>query len=140
MRAIRSARVALWLGCVVAYIAATYAADRSPATMADAANKFLSTLTAEQKQTANFAFDNVKASRLTAGAPDAQALADQVSEAFIAFFRSGDPNTPKSKLPTWPRYDATNRPTMVFSSTPALRNDPIREQRLAMWDVLGLAG
>jgi para-nitrobenzyl esterase len=87
-----------------------------------------------------FAFDNVQASRLTAGAPDAQALADQVSEAFIAFFRSGDPNTPKSKLPTWPRYDATNRPTMVFSSTPALRNDPIREQRVAMWDVLGLAG
>ena len=87
-----------------------------------------------------FAFDNVKASRLTAGAPDAQALADQVSEAFIAFFRSGDPNTPQSKLPAWPRYDATNRPTMVFSSTPVLRNDPIREQRLAMWDVLGLAG
>ena len=86
-----------------------------------------------------FAFDNVKASRLTAGAPDAQTLADQVSEAFIAFFRTGDPNTPKSKLPTWPRYDATNRPTMVFSSTPALRNDPLREQRLAMWDVLGLA-
>jgi hypothetical protein len=50
----------LWLGCVLAYIAATYAADRSPATMADAANKFLSTLTAEQKQIANFAFDNVK--------------------------------------------------------------------------------
>ena len=60
MRAFRSARFALWLGCVLAYIAATYAADRSPATMADAANKFLSTLTAEQKQTANFAFDNVK--------------------------------------------------------------------------------
>ena len=71
MRVIRSARfhlhasrsggrVVLWLGCVLAYIAATYAADRSPATMADAANKFLSTLAAEQKQTANFAFDNVK--------------------------------------------------------------------------------
>ena len=60
MRAMRSARLTLWLGCVLAYIAATYAADRSPAAMADAANKFLSTLTAEQKQIANFAFDNVK--------------------------------------------------------------------------------
>jgi hypothetical protein len=49
----------LWLGCVLA-LAATYAADRSPASMADAANKFLSTLTPEQKQTASFAFDNVK--------------------------------------------------------------------------------
>ncbi len=60
MRAIRSARFVLWLGCVLAYFAATYAADRSPANMADAANKFLSTLTPEQKQTAMFAFDNVK--------------------------------------------------------------------------------
>jgi para-nitrobenzyl esterase len=86
-----------------------------------------------------FVFDNVAASRLTAGAPDAQALADQVSEAFIAFFRSGDPNTPKSKLPTWPKFEPANRPTMVFDSKPALKNDPIREQRLAMWDALGLS-
>jgi para-nitrobenzyl esterase len=76
-----------------------------------------------------FAFDNVKASRLTAGAPDAQALADRVSEAFIAFFRTGDPNTPKSKLPAWPRFDSFSRPTMVFDGTPELRNDPLREQR-----------
>ncbi len=52
-----------------------------------------------------FVFDNVKASRLTNGAPDAQALADQVSETFIAFFRTGNPNTPKSKLPEWPKFD-----------------------------------
>jgi hypothetical protein len=60
MRAIRSARFVLWLGCVLAYFAATYAADRSPANMADAANKFLSALTPDQKQIASFAFDNVK--------------------------------------------------------------------------------
>ena len=59
MRALRSARFALWLGCVLAYFAATYAADRSPANMATAANKFLSSLTPEQKQVAAFAFDNV---------------------------------------------------------------------------------
>jgi para-nitrobenzyl esterase len=86
-----------------------------------------------------FAYDNVKASRLTAGAADAQALADKVSEAFIAFFRTGDPNTAKSTLPHWPQYDAANRPTMVFNTTPKLANDPIREQRLAMWDAMGLA-
>jgi para-nitrobenzyl esterase len=85
-----------------------------------------------------FVFDNVAASRLTKDAPDAQALADQVSEAFIAFFRTGDPNTPKSKLPSWPKFEPKNRPTMVFSAAPALKNDPIREQRLAMWDALGL--
>jgi len=60
MRAMRSPRVFLWLACVLAYFAATYAADRSPANMADAANKFLSTLTPEQKKTVSFAFDNVK--------------------------------------------------------------------------------
>jgi para-nitrobenzyl esterase len=85
-----------------------------------------------------FAFDTVEASRLTAGVANAQALADQVSEAFIAFFRTGDPNTPKSRLPYWPKFDAVNRPTMVFSATPMLKNDPIREQRLAMWEAMGL--
>ena len=59
MRAIRSARFALWLGCVLAYFAATYAADRSPANMANAANKFLSSLTPEQKKVAAFEFDNL---------------------------------------------------------------------------------
>ena len=78
------------------------------------------------------------ASRLTAGAPDAQALADRVSEMFIAFVRTGDPNTPKSKLPAWPQFEPTTRPTMVFDRAPALRNDPMREQRLAMWDALRL--
>jgi hypothetical protein len=58
MRAIRSTRFLLWLGCVVAYIAATSAADRSPANMANAANKFLSSLTPEQRQVAAYAFDN----------------------------------------------------------------------------------
>jgi hypothetical protein len=59
MRAIRSARFILWLGCVLAYFAATHAADRSPANMASAANAFLSSLTPEQKTVASFAFDNV---------------------------------------------------------------------------------
>jgi para-nitrobenzyl esterase len=86
-----------------------------------------------------FFFDNVQASRLTSGAPDAQALADKVSEMFLAFMRTGDPNTPKSKLPAWPKFEPKNRPTMVFSATPKLENDPIREQRLAMWDALGLS-
>jgi para-nitrobenzyl esterase len=85
-----------------------------------------------------FAYDNVQASRLSAGAPDAQALADKVSEAFIAFFRTGNPNTPKSKLPEWPKFDAVNRATMVFNTMPKVVNDPIREQRLAMWDAMGL--
>ena len=57
MRTVRSPRFLVWLACVLA-LAATYAADRSPATMADAATKFLATLSAEQKKVATFPFEN----------------------------------------------------------------------------------
>ena len=57
MRTLRSPRFLVWFACVVA-LAATYAADRSPATMADAANKFLATLPPEQKKLAAFPFEN----------------------------------------------------------------------------------
>jgi para-nitrobenzyl esterase len=84
-----------------------------------------------------FVFDNVKASRLTAGATGAQALADRVSDAWIAFARSGDPNTPK--LPRWPAYDAGQRATMMIDNASVVQNDPLREQRLAMFAALDLA-
>jgi len=64
------------------------------------------------------------------------ALADKVSDTWIAFARSGNPNTPK--LPRWTPYDATDRPTMVFNNETKLVNDPIREQRLVMFRALGL--
>jgi Protein of unknown function (DUF3500) len=57
MRTVRSPRFLVWLACVLA-LAATYAADRSPANMADAATKFLATLSAEQKTLATFPFEN----------------------------------------------------------------------------------
>jgi para-nitrobenzyl esterase len=79
-----------------------------------------------------FAFDNVKAAtRLTGGGPEAMALADKVSDAWIAFARTGNPNTPK--LPRWSPYNATDRPTMVIDNESKLVNDPIREQRLVMF-------
>jgi para-nitrobenzyl esterase len=84
-----------------------------------------------------FAFDNVKTSRLTADAPTAQALADKVSDAWLAFARKGDPNTPK--LPHWPAFEPAKRPTMVFDNESAVVNDPLREQRLALFAALDLA-
>ena len=59
MRTVRSPRFLTWFACVLA-LAATYAADRSPASMADAATKFLATLSAEQKKTTTFAFDSTE--------------------------------------------------------------------------------
>jgi para-nitrobenzyl esterase len=70
-----------------------------------------------------FAFDNT--SRVPAssgGGPKPAALADKMSEAWIAFARSGNPNTPK--LPQWPAYNAQARPTMVFNDQCTVVNDP----------------
>jgi para-nitrobenzyl esterase len=84
-----------------------------------------------------FAFDNLDASPLTADSPEAPALAEKVSNAWIAFARTGNPNTPK--LPAWPVFDATARATMVFDNVSAVVNDPIREERRVMFELLELS-
>jgi len=83
-----------------------------------------------------FAFDNVKTSPLTRDAPEAPALADKVSSAWLAFARSGDPNTPK--LPRWPAFSAADRATMVFDNQSKVERDPIGEQRRVMFDAMNL--
>ena len=84
-----------------------------------------------------FAFDNVMiSSRMTGGGPDAMALADKISDTWIAFARTGDPNTPK--LPHWPAYDAKDRATMVINNVSKVVNDPLREQRVAMYQAANL--
>ena len=84
-----------------------------------------------------FAFDNVKiAERLTGGGPEAMALADKVSDAWIAFARTGNPNTPK--LPHWPAFTAKDRATLVIDNTSKVVNDPLRDQRIAMFRAMHL--
>jgi para-nitrobenzyl esterase len=84
-----------------------------------------------------FVFDNVKISeRLTGGGPDAVALADKVSDAWIAFAHTGNPDT--AKLPHWPAFDSLDRYTMVFNSKSTVEKDPVREQRLGISSVMNL--
>ena len=83
-----------------------------------------------------FAFDNVKISRITGSGPDAMALADKVSDAWIAFARTGNPNT--GKLPHWPVFNAKDRATMVINNESKVLSDPIREQRVAMFSAMSL--
>lgn len=80
-----------------------------------------------------FAFDNVRISaQLTGGGEEAMALADKVSDTWLAFARTGDPNNPK--IPRWSRFNARDWPTMVFNNAIRLENDPIHAQRVAMFD------
>lgn len=75
-----------------------------------------------------FAFDNVEiAAAMTGGGPNAQKVADQVSDTFIAFARTGDPNN--KAIPHWPRYELKHRPTMVWNSVSRIEDDPRGEER-----------
>ncbi len=59
-------------------------------------------------------FDNVDNSRVLMGpGPAPQLMAKQMSAAWLAFARTGDPNTPA--LPRWPAYEVATRSTMVFN-------------------------
>lgn len=72
-------------------------------------------------------FDNPEQSNYTRGSADAAKLSALASEALIAFARAGDPNTPH--LPKWPRFDVTQRPTMLFDLPPKVENDPRGAER-----------
>jgi para-nitrobenzyl esterase len=85
-----------------------------------------------------FVFDNIGKSVATTGdAPDTRALAARVSAAWVAFARTGNPNTPQ--LPQWPAYAADSRDTMMLNHVSRVVKDPDREQRLIMEHVLKLA-
>jgi para-nitrobenzyl esterase len=84
-----------------------------------------------------FVFDNTEISaNYTGGGPRAAALADKMSDAWIAFARSGSPNT--AKLPVWTPYNSVQRATMVFNDHSEMVDDPTKERRQAMQLALGL--
>jgi para-nitrobenzyl esterase len=84
-----------------------------------------------------FVFNNIKiAGPLISKMPEAYALADKTSSAWVAFARTGNPNTPK--LPKWPAYLAASRDTMLFNDDCRVLSDPDRGPRLVMERVLKL--
>ena len=75
-----------------------------------------------------FAFDTVQSARsMTGSSPEAQALASQMSDTFIAFARNGDPNN--SAIPKWPRFDLTSRATLCWDTQSETKNDPRGDER-----------
>jgi para-nitrobenzyl esterase len=75
-----------------------------------------------------FAFDNIdRCVNMTGGSPEARALAAKMSEAWIAFARSGNPN--HAGLPKWQAFTEANGATMIFDSRCEVKSDPDREAR-----------
>ena len=68
---------------------------------------------------------------------DAQHVADQLCEAWLAFARTGDPNHPG--MTTWPPYDRGRRPTLLFGADACLIDDPWSAEREA-WNGIRLTG
>jgi len=78
-----------------------------------------------------FVFDNTQLnSDITGGTQAAMALGAKMSNAWIAFARSGDPN--HNGLPAWSAYDPNTRATMLFNDACEVVNDPGRDERL-LW-------
>jgi para-nitrobenzyl esterase len=74
-----------------------------------------------------FVFDNVAKPGANAIGPGAQPMADQMSEAFLAFARTGDPNC--RAIPKWEPYGLKRRQTMVFNVPSKLIDDPRGAER-----------
>jgi para-nitrobenzyl esterase len=72
-------------------------------------------------------FDNIAKPGATAIGPQAQPMADMMSEAFIAFARSGAPRA--RQLPRWEPYDLARRQTMIFDVPARMEDDPRGAER-----------
>ena len=62
-----------------------------------------------------FVFNNIeRCQEMTGGTKEASALAEKVSNAWVNFARTGNPNS--KGLPDWPAYNSTNTATMHFDN------------------------
>lgn len=78
-----------------------------------------------------FMFNNVdKSVAITGDSKAARSLENQMSSAWIAFAHKGDPNN--DQLPSWPKYNTSERATMHFDAKPVVVNDPKQKVRLIL--------
>lgn len=80
-----------------------------------------------------FVFNNIaRCEEMTGGTKEAHALAAKMSDAWINFARTGNPN--HKGLPTWPKFDQTKTATMHFNNTCVVKPQMDKE----LFDLLGL--
>ena len=72
-------------------------------------------------------FDNIAKPGASAIGPQAQTMADVMSDAFIAFAHTGNPGNPL--IPRWEPYDLARRQTMIFDVPPQMEDDPRGAER-----------
>lgn len=73
-----------------------------------------------------FAMNNIaRCEEMTGGGKEAYVLADKISQGWINFARTGDPN--HKGLPVWPKYTSSVGATMMFDNTCTIRNHPDKE-------------
>ena len=79
-----------------------------------------------------FVFDNVAVAEhmVGPGTADTRAMAEAMSESWLSFARTDDPNTPA--LPEWRPYDLERRTVMHFDVPAVAVDDPHRGERLLM--------
>jgi para-nitrobenzyl esterase len=59
---------------------------------------------------------------LGSGSTDARRMCTDLASALLAFAKRGDPNN--SQIPHWPRFDASQRSTLVFDRDTRMERDP----------------
>ena len=79
-----------------------------------------------------FWFDNIDlAAQATGGGDDARALSTKMSDALVAFAKTGDPS--HAGIPAWPAFTEATRATMVFENDKvSVKNDPDGAARRAL--------
>ncbi len=69
--------------------------------------------------------------RMSGTGPDADHLAEQMMDAWIAFARNADPS--HDGIGQWPAYDTVDRQTMIFGRECGVEPSPFEEER-AVWE------
>jgi para-nitrobenzyl esterase len=72
-------------------------------------------------------FHHVRSTIMGVGDPVGKVMCDRLASVWVAFAKTGDPNNPR--IPNWPAYNTTTRPTMIFDTDTRIENDPRGEIR-----------